>query len=216
MADGLVVDIGSTTTDIIPIIDGDVAAKAKDDRGRLQSSELVYSGVGRTPICAVVDSVKIGKVPSPVAKEFFASTSDVYLMTGDLAENSQSFQTADGRANTKKCAAQRLARMVCCDAGDLSTQEIESIAKSVKREQFDEIAEAIEKVDKANDLQQPDVVVAGTGAFLARQVLSFYFSNSTIFEFAELTGDKQHSHCAAAYAVARLLRESEITDQIFK
>ena len=216
MADGVVIDVGSTTTDIIPVMDGYVTAKALEDRGRLLTGELVYSGVGRTPVCSLVDTVKIGKVPCPVAKEFFASTCDVYLITGDLPENSQSFDSADGRPNTKKCASQRLARMVCSDSGDFSTEEIESIAKSVKRVQFDEIANAIEKVDKANELNKPDVVVCGTGAFLARQVLAFYFSDSTISDFSELTGDRQHSFCAAAYAVARLLRESQITDQIFK
>src|SRR6478609_2182952 len=51
--DALLIDIGSTTADIIPIANGRVAAQGRTDTDRLLTGELVYGGVGRTRICAV-------------------------------------------------------------------------------------------------------------------------------------------------------------------
>src|SRR6185503_8193489 len=44
----VLIDIGSTTTDIIPIIDGRVAVSGRTDPDRLASGELVYTGALRT------------------------------------------------------------------------------------------------------------------------------------------------------------------------
>ncbi|MBU4372961.1 MAG: hypothetical protein KJ714_00675 [Euryarchaeota archaeon] len=52
------VDIGSTTTDIIPIKEGAPHA-GRTDFERLKSNELVYSGVLRTNIAAILGTVKI-------------------------------------------------------------------------------------------------------------------------------------------------------------
>ena len=52
--DCLLVDIGSTTTDIIPIRGGRVLAEGRNDPERLRQSELLYTGALRTPICAIV------------------------------------------------------------------------------------------------------------------------------------------------------------------
>ncbi len=49
--DGLLVDIGSTTTDLIPIKAGRPEPRGLTDTQRLQSYELLYMGVARTPIC---------------------------------------------------------------------------------------------------------------------------------------------------------------------
>ena len=47
--DTLLVDIGTTSTDIIPIVSGSVAALGHTDPDRLLSGELVYTGAVRTP-----------------------------------------------------------------------------------------------------------------------------------------------------------------------
>src|SRR6476661_2268558 len=48
----LLVDIGSTTADLIPLRDGRPVPSARTDPERLKSGELVYTGVRRTPACA--------------------------------------------------------------------------------------------------------------------------------------------------------------------
>ena len=55
--EGLVVDIGSTTTDLIVVRHGAVEAQGDDDGSRLVAGELVYSGVVRTPVMALAPRV---------------------------------------------------------------------------------------------------------------------------------------------------------------
>src|SRR3977135_2767747 len=57
--DALLVDVGSTTTDIIPIVAGRVVARGHTDSSRLRTGELVYTGSLRTPVCAIVRSVPV-------------------------------------------------------------------------------------------------------------------------------------------------------------
>ena len=48
---GLLIDIGSTTADVIPLIDGRPKTAGLTDVERLLSGELVYTGVERSPVC---------------------------------------------------------------------------------------------------------------------------------------------------------------------
>ncbi len=82
--DALLIDIGTTTTDVIPIVGGRVAATGRTDPERLTSGELVYSGAVRTPIEAVVRGVPIPAGFAGVSAEGFALTGDVHVWLGDL------------------------------------------------------------------------------------------------------------------------------------
>ena len=48
----LLIDVGSTTTDIVPLQDGRPTPQGRTDPERMRSGELVYTGVRRTPLCA--------------------------------------------------------------------------------------------------------------------------------------------------------------------
>ena len=84
---GLLLDIGSTTTDIIPLAEGKPVARGKTDTERLIHGEMVYTGVERTPVCAIVDRVPYRERSVGVAAEWFATTRDVYLILGEFAES---------------------------------------------------------------------------------------------------------------------------------
>src|SRR5262245_865754 len=83
-AEGLLIDIGSTTTDLIAFRRGKVHSTSRSDTSRLQSGELVYQGVVRTPLCALAQRIGWRGVPSNVMNEFFATTADVYRLTGEV------------------------------------------------------------------------------------------------------------------------------------
>ena len=83
----ILIDIGTTTTDLIPLDRGAVAARGRSDTERLQTGELVYAGVRRTPVHALATELPFRGVPTGLAAELFASTLDVYLVLGDIASN---------------------------------------------------------------------------------------------------------------------------------
>ena len=77
--DALFLDVGSTTTDVIPIVAGRVAARGRRIPARLRTGELVYTGALRTPVCAIVRSVPLRGRRCRVAAEHFAVAADVHL-----------------------------------------------------------------------------------------------------------------------------------------
>ncbi len=95
----LFLDTGSTTTDIIELWNGKPVPSAWTDVDRLKWDELVYTGVRRTPVCALLGP--------KVAAEFFATTLDVYLVLGLIPEDEEDCNTADNRPAAKTWASVR-------------------------------------------------------------------------------------------------------------
>ncbi len=167
--DALFIDVGSTTTDVIPIVSGRVRAVGRTDPDRLRSGELVYTGCLRTPVSAAVRSLPLGGARCRVAAEHFAITADVYRWLGRLGEDDYSCDTPDGRGRSRADAGARLARMVCADSEMLSDREITAIANHVARAQVRQIADGIRQVTRVLGAESPRIaVVAGSGAFMAR------------------------------------------------
>ena len=52
LPDAMLVDVGSTTTDLIAVRGGAVAVQGDTDAARLATGAFVYHGVVRTPLCA--------------------------------------------------------------------------------------------------------------------------------------------------------------------
>jgi (4-(4-[2-(gamma-L-glutamylamino)ethyl]phenoxymethyl)furan-2-yl)methanamine synthase len=165
----LLVDIGSTTADIVPIAAGRVAASGHNDLERLQAGELVYTGVLRTNLAAIAPRVPVRGAWCPVSSEYFAISADVYLVLGHLAQGAYDCPTPDGRAATVPFARERIARLVCADVDQLAGDEIEAIAAFLHGEQLRQIDEAAQRVQRPLPPQAP-VVAVGAGAFLGREV----------------------------------------------
>jgi probable H4MPT-linked C1 transfer pathway protein len=167
--DALFVDVGSTTTDIIPIVAGRVAARGRTDPARLRSGELIYTGALRTPICAVVRSVRLRGRRYRVAAEHFANIADVHLWRGAIDPSDYTCDTPDGRGRSRLEAGARLARMVCADLEMIGPRGIGDIADHVARAQVRQIVSGLRQVKRRLGQDCPRVaVVAGQGAFIAR------------------------------------------------
>ncbi|WP_337287379.1 hydantoinase/oxoprolinase family protein, partial [Candidatus Methylomirabilis sp.] len=100
--DCLLIDIGSTTTDLIPILDGKIAAQGKRDIERLARGELIYTGALRTPVAAIVSQLPVRGAICRIAAEYFAISADVYLILGRLASEDYTCATPDGREKTRE------------------------------------------------------------------------------------------------------------------
>jgi (4-(4-[2-(gamma-L-glutamylamino)ethyl]phenoxymethyl)furan-2-yl)methanamine synthase len=201
---GLVMDIGSTTTDIIPIAGGKPVPKGLTDPERLASLELVYTGVRRTPLCAVLGG--------GVAAELFATTLDVNLVLDRIAEDESDRNTADGRPATKTAAHARLARMLCADAETIGPKETTKLAERALLRQVVHLTMAFDHV--ARTLPEPPrtVVLAGEGEFLARLVLGQQnsFRGGNIISLTESLG-AEISRAACAYALTQLALDRKQT-----
>lgn len=184
----LVIDIGSTTTDIIPIVAGHVTAIGRTDSERLLHSELVYTGVGRTPVCAVVKSLPYQGGSCPVAAEVFSTTADAYLVLGKLAEDLEITSTADGRPLVLTCARQRLARQICGDSSDFTDSEILQMAEHVHNAQKLEIEQSVMAICRRIGLEPNMCLVSGSGEFLAHEIAEAILPNSELLNLSERLG----------------------------
>jgi probable H4MPT-linked C1 transfer pathway protein len=165
--DAVFVDVGTTTTDVIPIVDGAPAAEEPTDPGRLASGELVYTGALRTPVEAIASRVPFDGRWVGVSAEGFALAGDVHLWRGDLAPADYTCTTPDGRPATREFAGERLARVICGDRDLVDAAAVSAIADEVARAQVERIAAAIGLV-RARHRSLRIAVVAGLGAFLGR------------------------------------------------
>jgi probable H4MPT-linked C1 transfer pathway protein len=169
-ARGLLIDIGTTTTDLIPLDHGAVAARGRSDTERLQTGELVYAGVRRTPICALATELPLRGIATGLAAEIFASTLDVYLTLGEIEANPSDLSTADGRPATVEAARDRLARMVAADRFGFSEEDAIAFAQAADRCLINRLVLAAELATGPTTGRPDAVVVAGSGEFLARRL----------------------------------------------
>ena len=206
--DALFIDVGSTTTDIIPIVEGRVALGGRTDPARLRSGALVYTGALRTPICAIVRAVPLRGRRCRIAAEHFAVAADAHLWLGHLDECQYTCETPDGRGRSRMEAGARLARMVCGDLDTLTSNDIGVIAAAVAHAQLRHIAGAIRQVRRRLGSRFPrEAIIVGRGAFLARCAAAA--TGLVVREIGH--GDGAGTACATpAAAVATLLLEREV------
>lgn len=164
---GVLVDIGSTTSDLIPLCGGRPQARGRNDAERLITGELVYQGVVRTPLCAVAPRIDFQGVRRNVMNELFATTADVYRLTGELDSVHDQQPSADGAAKDLASTRRRIARMIGLDARDASDADWRDFALAWRAAQLDALEQHLHRVAEA-PVVAPDapLVAAGCGDFL--------------------------------------------------
>ncbi len=176
--EAILVDVGSTTTDIIPIVAGRPAPRGRTDTERLMSGELIYTGLLRTPPASLAATVPLPGGECGVAPEHFALMADVYRVLGRIGVEEYTVPTADGRGKDVDACRARLARLVCADAAELGPAAVGAIAARLETNQIDRIAAGLRQVLAARHSSlrsavdrlaggRPLVVTAGAGGFLA-------------------------------------------------
>lgn len=205
----LFLDIGSTTTDVVVVQDGRVSARGRTDAERLSAGELVYTGVVRTPVMALADAVPFAGDWVPLMAEYFATTADVYRLTGQLPEAADLHPAADGGEKTVPASARRLARMIGRDLDSAPLAAWRGLAAWLARAQARRIEDACDRLlsrDLAADLP---FVVAGVGRFVGADIPAR--RGKPCCDFGRLLPGSQVepdriSDCAPAVAVAWLAK----------
>ena len=139
----VIIDIGSTTTDVICVRDGKVMARGVDDFSRLKYRELIYTGLVRTPIAAVVNTLPYGDAQIPVVAETFATVADAYRILENLPQDADLYPTADGAGKTAAASARRMFRMIGRDY-DGEFGQAQAMAAYVREAQLNHIGSAVE------------------------------------------------------------------------
>lgn len=163
----LLIDVGSTTTDVIPIEGGRAVPLGRTDLERLRSGELVYAGLLRTPPSALADRVPFGDAWCRVAPEAFTIMGDVYILLGRIAAEQYTVATPDGRGRSREECAARLARLICAEPSEAGSERLLAMAAALEDRHVERIAEGIRQVRSGRRGAAPLAVVAGTGWFLA-------------------------------------------------
>jgi hypothetical protein len=200
----LLVDIGSTTTDVIPIVDGVVVASGRTDPERLATGELVYTGVLRTPAEAVAHRVPFRGGWAGVSTEGFATMGDVYLWLGRIVPEDYTIPSPDGRPASRDYAGERLARVVCGDRELLSEADVDAIAHSLSAAQAATVAEAIGRMAACHPAIAT-AVVTGLGDFIAAAAARD--AGLAVMRLADRLGEAA-ARTAPAAAVAALLEQT--------
>lgn len=197
----LLLDLGSTTLDLTHL--SAAALPFASDWQRIQAGQLVYTGVGRSPMaCQLPRFHTMDGLSLPLAQELFATARDTYLITGDVEPADDDRNTADGRPATVAMARQRIARMLCSDVSELPPSLIDQIADQAKSHQMSLVSQAIERQVGP---QHPTrlALCCGEGEFLLQQVLQRDFPQIAAVSMSQQL-PLEISAVAPAFAVAYL------------
>ena len=204
LPEALLIDVGSTTVDLIPVSAGTVASLGADDAQRLAAGELVYSGMTRSFVMAMARRAPFRGVWTPLMNEYFASSADVYRILGVLPDGADMMSTADGREKTIGASCARLARMVGREADEADVSEWRALARWFAEAQTRDICDAAWlRLSRGDVAADAPVVAAGIGEPITAEVARRL--GRPWRTFASLIGaPADASHCAPAAAVAML------------
>ncbi len=212
----LFADVGSTTTDLIPIRNGKVAARGYSDAERMAHGELVYAGVVRSFLMAGLQLVPFRGRWVPLMNEWFANMSDVYRILGQLPDGADVMQTADQRDKSVASSEARLARQIGLDAKDAKPWELAQLAGFFAEAQLRTIIDGAHLVLSHGEFEGgAPMIGAGVGRFVVKRLaqrLGFpYVHFSDLVDAAPEVWQKA-GDCAPACAVALLAADSHRGD----
>jgi (4-(4-[2-(gamma-L-glutamylamino)ethyl]phenoxymethyl)furan-2-yl)methanamine synthase len=203
----LLIDIGSTTCDVVPLVSGKPVAKGATDTQRLLAGEMVYTGVERSPICALLAAAPYRGQSCPVVQEVFATMLDAYLVVQRLPEEPGNTHTSDGKPATRAYAQLRLARMIAADSAGFDARDSVALAQAAAQAQVSLLAAAIRQVAGSLPTVPECIILSGHGEFLAQDALAAVQLNATRISLAQEIGPAA-SRCGPAHALAVIARES--------
>lgn len=209
VGEGVLVDIGSTTTDIVLLAGGRSAAEATSDRDRLAAGELVYVGLIRTPLMALAVEAPFAGRRVPLMNEFFATSADLFRILGSLPEAADQHPAADNGDKTVEGSARRLARMLGADLGDARMDDWRRLAEWLARALARRVEDALAlQLSRGLVADTAPLIAAGCGRFLVERLAQGRPCRDLLELIdCEPAAAAWAATCAPAVAVALLLAE---------
>lgn len=208
---GLLVDIGSTTTDLIPFSEGALLARGRTDRERLRHDELVYTGIVRTPLMALARRAPINGEWVGVISEHFATSADIYRILSRLPEGADQYPAADQGDKSPEASERRLARMLGMDAEQAHAAAWYAVARYFQECQIGLLMDACMRILSRHELgRDAQLVGAGVGRFLARALAERldrqYIDFNSLIDSTGQGDAFDAADCAPAVSVAALMQ----------
>lgn len=157
------IDIGSTTTDIIPIKNQKEISLGHSDLERLSTGELIYTGMLRTNLASIVHKVPIHGKLTRVSSELFTISADIHRILGNINEEDYTCPTPDNNDKDIISCKRRLARLVCADLDNLEDNEIITLAKYIETQQIKQIYEGLSEVVNRTRIETVLITSIGHG-----------------------------------------------------
>lgn len=167
----LLVDMGSTTTDVIPLNAWDTL-KGQTDYTRLKNDLLLYYGLLRTPISSLVRLVSLDGAAVRVSTEYFACAGDAHTLLRLISPDQYTTASPDGCSPSRDHCMRRMARMVCADVDEIGEDRILQIARTYVYEEQEIITHAVRGVQDRYGCT--DILTVGVGSGLLASWLNAY------------------------------------------
>ncbi|WP_448954821.1 hydantoinase/oxoprolinase family protein [Labrys neptuniae] len=209
LPDALLIDIGSTTSDLIPIEGGVITGLGYSDAERLASGELVYAGVVRTPLMSLAERLPFQGHDVTLVAEHFATIADVHRLLGTLPAEADQHDTADGRDKSLASTRVRLARVVGQDAAEAPDHVWQELAAHLAELQLRRLHDAAARIlSRRKNAARPPLVGCGVGRFvvqaLAGRMGLAYHDLADLVPSTDGSNGYWASSCAPAVALALL------------
>jgi (4-(4-[2-(gamma-L-glutamylamino)ethyl]phenoxymethyl)furan-2-yl)methanamine synthase len=209
----LFIDVGSTTTDVVPIADSKVVARGYTDAQRLAVGELVYTGLVRSFVMATADDAPLNGLWTTLINENFATMADVHRILGTLPPGVDLMTTADGRQKSIPASRARLARMLGCDAATADIKTWDLLARWFAEAQIRAIADAVMLViSSCIATSAAPVIAAGIGVGVVAEVARrLELSWQRFDELLDVAPEAREAvcYCAPAAALTALASQSD-------
>ena len=165
ISNSIVIDLGSTTTDLVFIRKNQIINKGFTDLKRLILSELIYTGFTRTPLFGITDKLKFNKKNYSLLPENFANISDVYRVLKKTSSKIDLFDTMDGRSKSFSNSLRRVARNFGFDYKNKKKKLILSLCEEIEKIQFSKITASIKQNLRRHKMSKKEVslIICGIG-----------------------------------------------------
>lgn len=195
--DCLLIDCGSSSTDIVPIN----LKKSNENYAiheRILKNELLYLGMRRTIVQTITNNVLINSNYINVVGEPTTTIGDINYILGYINKEEYSIGTnilTEHILNEK--AYFNIARLLCGDLNTFDEKTLKEICKYISSKTVEKIKDAIENVIRDNFDHIPYIVVCGIGSDFIKSKVIIDIPNYKMLSFYDITDIQEEDYTPA-------------------